>query len=360
MAVDLASGARETLKAFVPQIDKVLADIWDQEQAIDFGFNKFQKEFRQQMLDHARKHNLAPSKRIRSAFVYYGYKLASLPVSQGIWMAGAAIELVHTAILMQDDFMDEDVLRRGMETTNAFFAKQYGHHFGDVMAINTADVVLSMGYELLASCGLNPDRVLDAMKHLQRSINYTAVGQSHDVMMENVKTWDETDVLAVHSAKTGLYTYQNPLFVGAILAGLSEEVKEILKEYAQDGGVAFQIQDDILGVFGETADTGKSADSDLRQGKRTLLVLKTLEMGNTEQVDALKNVLGNKAATAEQVVMAKKAIEESGALKYNKDFAVNLAKKAVRTAEKLRKFDLNSEAIDFIQGVAEYMVVRKV
>ena len=198
------------------------------------------------------------------------------------------------------------------------------------------------------------------MDQMLRGIANTAYGQAYDVTLEMMRNWTEDDVIALHRAKTAIYTYENPLLVGAVLAGLSAEVKRVLSLYAMDGGVAFQLQDDILGVFGSEEETGKSADSDLRQGKCTLLILKALEMGDDEQKKAVEAVWGKMAAGRAGLDLAKRAISESGSLDYSRKLAKAYAKKAAETANRLRGFSLDSEAIDYIQGIAEYMVERKV
>lgn len=351
---DLGQFAREWLQKFVPQIDDRLREIWDGESQNYFGYNLRQKAIAEEMVLHAKAHNLAPSKRIRSAFVYNGYKLGKPKIEEEVWRAAAGIELVHSALLMHDDFMDEDLARRGAETTNAYYSKKFGRHYGDAMAVNTGDMVLNLGFETVTGCGLDDKRVLAALRHLFRTIQNTAYGQAHDVTLGHLVDWMEEDVLAVHQAKTGFYTYENPLLVGAILAGLDNKVIEILKAYAKDGGVAFQLQDDILGVFGEPEKTGKSADSDLLQGKATLLVLKVLDRPE------IRRVWGKKQASQTDLQAAKQAIIDSGSLEYSKQLARELAQRAAKTAEKLRDFDVDMEAVDFIQGVAEYMVDREI
>ncbi len=360
MNTALADAARERLKTFVPVIDKKLKAVWEKELALNSGFSQGQKDLANEMILHAMGHNLAPSKRIRSAFVTVAYELTGRSVPDGVWQAAVAVELVHTALLMHDDFMDEDVLRRGLPTTQAFFAGTYGQHYGDSMAVCVGDLVLALGFETLSRCGLDPALVVEGVTHLQRTIMQTVMGQAHDVHMEFAQSWSEQDVLAVHTAKTSLYTYQNPLMLGAIFARLPQSVRDMLHTYALYGGLAFQIQDDILGVFGDTEKTGKSADSDLRQGKRTLLALKTLELGNIVQKEAFERVWGNKKATVDDVLAAKQAISESGALEYNRQISRDFAQKAVDAAEALRSMDLDGEAIDFLQGVAIYTVERTV
>ena len=273
-----------------------------------------------------------------------------------------AVELVHTALLMHDDFMDQDLVRRGGPTTHIHYANRAkgNKHFGESMAVNAGDAVLCMGYQLLLDCGFELGPTKEAMDQMLRGIANTAFGQAYDVTLEVMEEWTEEDVFVLHRAKTAIYTYENPLLIGAILAELPEGAKKILSEYSMDGGIAFQLQDDILGVFGTEEDTGKSADSDLLQGKCTLLILKTLEMGNKEQKLAVKKVWGKMEASRESLDEAKKAIVESGSLDYSRKVAREFAAKAAKTASKLRKLNLDEEAVDFIQGIAEYMVTRKV
>jgi geranylgeranyl diphosphate synthase type I len=268
------------------------------------------------------------------------------------------VEITHAAILIHDDFMDQDEMRRGGPTTQKYFRDKTGAdmHFCESMAVMEGDALLCIGFELVAdACNL------EATKQMLRTVTHTVYGQVYDIELGRLKTWQEEDVIKLHMAKTGFYTYRNPLFIGAILAGIKDpKIFDLLDSYAMDGGVAFQLQDDILGVYGTPEKTGKSADSDLKQGKCTLMVLKAYEMGNAQQQAAVRKVWGNNEATREELDAAKKAIFDCGAYEYNKKVAQDYARKASETANKLRQFNLNEEAIDYIQGIAEYMVQREV
>jgi geranylgeranyl diphosphate synthase type I len=351
--------AKETLMKFVPLIDEKLKKYWDEEMALNFGYNQKQKELVAKMLTHSQEHNLRPAKRIRAAFVYYGHMLGK-PVAENIWKPAMAVELVHTALLMHDDMMDNDEVRRGQPTTHKFF-ENGDSHYGESMAINTGDAVLELGQELLVNADFEPKLVIKATQKLLRGITNTAWGQAYDITVEKIiDQCSEDDVITVHKAKTAIYTYENPLFIGAILAGMEGDVFDILADYSMDGGVAFQLQDDILGVFGDPEKTGKSANSDLLQEKVTLLILKTLKDGTAEQIENLKKVWGKRTADQIDIDKAKQAIVDSGSLQYSRGISKDYARKAVVTAQKLRELSLNTEAIDFIQGVAEYMVEREV
>lgn len=353
--------ARKTLKDFVSLIDKKLADYWDTELGLEFGMNSKQKALVKEILLHSLEHNLRPAKRIRAAFTYYSYLLQKEGKLTGkIWNACIALELVHTALLMHDDFMDEDIVRRGKPTTHKYFEKEYGKHYGEAMAVTTGDVVLCLGFELLNNSGFEHSRIQKAMSKMLRGIAQTAYGQAYDVTLEKlVNDWEENDIVSVHKAKTSIYTYENPLFIGAYLAGLDDAIFPILHDYAMEGGIAFQMQDDILGVFGDPEKTGKSADSDLLQGKCTLLVLKLFKEGKKSEVEAVMKVWGKRQAPSDEISRAKEAIISSGSLDYSKKISREYAAKAAEHASRLRQFDLNTNAIDFIEGIAEYMIERE-
>lgn len=358
-ATNNGMGAKETLIKFVKVIDQKLETYWQTELDRQFGFNQKQKELVKKMLDHAGEHNLRAAKRIRGAFTYYGYMLGK-PVDDRIWKAAVGVELVQTALLMHDDVMDQDDVRRGQPTTHKFFEEGDPHH-GESMAYTLGDTVLTMGYESVLNSDFETEKVIRATQKLLRGITNTAYGQAYDISLEKMlDRATEDDVIALHKAKTAIYTYENPLFIGAILAGLGSEVLEILHDYSMDGGVAFQLQDDILGIYGAPEKTGKSANSDLLQGKVTLLILKTLRNGSAKQIGDLKKVWGKRSAAPADIEKAKQAIIDSGALEYSRNISRDYARRAVVTAEKLRDLKLNKEAIDFIQGVAEYMVEREV
>lgn len=358
MATNIAQFAKKTLENYVPEVDKYLASYWQKELNRNFGFNPRQKTMVKELLLHSKEHNLRPSKRIRASFVSFGYKLSGQEVTSDVWKAACAIELVHTGILMHDDFMDRDDTRRAGPTTHKFFeGKLKSAHLGEAMAVTVGDAIFWYGFELLNECANS-----EVMSQMIRSCINTAYGQAYDVSLESFVDWTEDDVITLHKAKTAIYTYQNPLFVGALLGGIKDKkVYEILEAYSMDGGVAFQLQDDILGIFGTPEKTGKSADSDLLQGKCTLMVLNVLEHGTEPQKQALKKVWGQMTAKRADLDAAKQAILESGSYDYNKRMAQEYARKAASEAAKLRLLsNLNEEAIDYIQGIAEYMVIRDV
>lgn len=119
------NSAKQKLGEYVKEIDKRLAQYFDQEIALNFGFNDRQKIVIKEMLEHSKEHNLRPSKRLRASFVHYGYQLGGKKADDRVWQSAIGVELVHTALLMHDDMIDQDQIRRGGSTTHKYYEKNW-------------------------------------------------------------------------------------------------------------------------------------------------------------------------------------------------------------------------------------------
>lgn len=349
---------KKTIADFAEIIEPRLEKYWQQEISRNFGFNQHQKDLVKKVLEHAKEHNLRPGKRLRASLVYYGYLLGR-PEDEKIFKAAMAVELVHSALLIHDDFMDQDEIRRGLPTTHKLFA-QGDDHYGASMALNLGDIVLTLGYDLLLDSDFEPALINKATAKLLKTIINTGYGQILDISLEKLSDLNESDAIAVHKTKTALYTYENPLSIGAILAELDQKILDILHDYAMNAGVAFQLQDDILGIIGDSQKTGKSDNSDLLQGKGTLLAIYTLKKGSEAQKQAFKRVWGKRTASDADISAAKQAIMDSGSFAYSKKMSKDYAARAIETITRLNEFDLNPASIEYLKGIAEYMVNRDV
>lgn len=360
--------AKKNLENFVTIIDKRLEQYFDNEIDTAFGVNDKESTLSFMMLQHIKEHNLRPAKRLRGSFIYYAYKMFGGTDEESILEAAMSIELVHTALLMHDDFMDQDDTRRGKPTSHEYYKgihhqdhfKGDAKHYGESMAVMSGDVALCMGYEILGSVKGFPETFrLKALNRLLRGIRNTSFGQSYDVTLESMGEAKEADIIDLHRAKTGIYTYENPLHIGAILAGASEDDLKILTKYADPAGVAFQLQDDILGLFGNPEKTGKPAHSDLRQGKMTLLIIKALQNADENQKKRLLSLWGKHDLTDEEAQDARKIVIDTGSLEYSKRKSIHLARKAQLVAiPMMRKRGWDLVGIDYLDGIAQYMVER--
>lgn len=360
--------AKKKLVEFVGQVDLKLSEHFEAELESVFGASAEEKKLAYLMWSHMKEHNLRPAKRLRGSFIYYGYRLFGGQDLEMAMAASMSIELIHTGLLMHDDVMDRDVVRRGLSTTHKFFEDYHrqngwsgdGEHYGESMAINLGDMALLSGYEILNNLKCDPLYKQRAMKKLLRGVVNTGIGQGVDVTLQVKNEAVEKDIFNLHLGKTAVYTYQTPLQVGALLAGADGDDLLTINEYAIPGGVAFQLQDDILGLFGDPEMTGKSDNSDLSQKKMTLLMVKAMEFGSDVQRGKLKQLWGKEDITEAEADICREIVIKTGSLDYSKEKAVEFAKKSLVAVERLRGMGLDKEAVDYLEGIALYMVEREI
>ena len=359
--------AKVKLMEIVKLVNKELEKYFDKELESVFGVSKKEKELARHMLTHIKEHNLRPAKRLRASFVINGHKLLGGASDKNILPVAMGIELIHTALLMHDDFMDQDGIRRGLLTTHKYYSnyhKREGYrfdpeHYGNTMAVNAGDAALLLGYELISKSNFDPGLKIRALNNTLRGIVNTVFGQAFDVTLEASGKGTEQDVFDLHHAKTAIYTYQNPLHVGTILGGGKENDLELINKYAVPGGVAFQLQDDALGMFGDPVKTGKVANSDLKQGKMTLLILFALKNGNKTQVKRLKEIWGDENLDEKDANDARQIVIDTKSLEHSKKISIEWAKRAQLAIPKMREKRWNRKAIEYLDGIAQYMIERE-
>jgi geranylgeranyl diphosphate synthase type I len=260
------------------------------------------------MVDAYRALAVRGGKRVRAVLVcaaheaFGGDYRAALPAAVGV-------ELLQTYLLIHDDWMDGDEVRRGGPSVHAMLRERYGStRLGDATAILAGDYGAALALEALAETALPAARVLAAVKELARIQGDVVVGQLLDVL-GTARGAAEVEVM--HALKTGSYTIAGPLRLGAILAGASQSALEALDRVAHPLGVAFQLQDDLLGTFGDPARTGKPRGGDLREGKRTALVAEIEDDRSARPL--LDRVLGVADAPDEEVAALIGKLVSSGA-----------------------------------------------
>lgn len=308
-------------------------------------------------------------KRLRGAFVYAGHALfdGKLPESE-ITKAAMAVEMLHAYILMVDDSTDDSELRRGKPSAHVMFRNFHEKsellydrdEYSKFMSVTAGLMGAHQSINLLLEIKADPKAVLRATHNLNSAIVKTAYGQFHDIYTSYLGQATEDDLLFIHKYKSALYTIQNPLQLGSILAGAIDDDLEKISEYAIPLGVAFQLQDDILGVFGNSEITGKPNIDDLAEGKMTLLIQYALKHGNNSQVKALKKVLHNPDMTEQEFNSAKQAIIDSGAYQYNKNKSNELVKQSKQAMLSNFPDKIENEAYKFIIGIADYMIDRDI
>jgi geranylgeranyl diphosphate synthase, type I len=315
-------------------------------------------------LRYVKKFLLAGGKRLRPAFMYYGYLAAGGKEKEKILKASVSVELIHAYLLIHDDIIDNDCRRHNIDTVNYRYQKIAkkipGVHspesFGNSMAIIIGDMVCALGNERIFRSGFEAKLVIEALKKLQGIVSLTVIGQSQDMNLGFKPKATEKNVLDMYENKTARYTIEGPLHLGAALSNASQVLLDSLSAYSIPVGIAFQIQDDILGIFGSEKKLGKPVGSDIEEGKKTLLVIKALENGTEKQRSRLKNILGKRQLRQEEIEEFRQIIIATGALQFAQEKAKKLIDQG-RTAIENKK--INPEAKEFMLGVADYMISRE-
>ncbi|SKC72916.1 polyprenyl synthetase family protein [Krasilnikoviella flava] len=272
-------------------------------------------------------------KRLRAAFCYWSYRAhggaATGPERDAVVRAGAALELFQAAALLHDDVMDASDTRRGEPTAHRAFEARHAdagwagsaERFGTAAAILLGDLCLVACQREIAAAvaDLPADRSSAARALFDAMQTEVVVGQYLDVLVQ-AEPWgldpaaDEERARGVLRAKSARYSVERPLVLGAVLAGTSAAGVEAVSHAGLPLGEAFQLRDDVLGVFGDPSVTGKPAGDDLREGKRTVLVARTLAAAGSADHDLVVARLGDPGLDDTAVERLRGVIAGSGAL----------------------------------------------
>jgi len=205
-------------------------------------------------------------KRLRAVLVMLGYQLAGGVENEEIVKAAVVMELFHLGLLCQDDFMDRDVMRRGVKTINARFADP---HIGNSMAMLAGDYTFGWGIEILSQLNFAPERVNAAIQVWGKYFTRVGYGQA----LDGLDIADDKTILQILEIKSGEYSCVLPLLLGAKLAGADSVLIARLERYAMELGAVFQLRDDWLGMYGDESKTGKPAGKQKENGKKTFATI---------------------------------------------------------------------------------------
>ncbi|MDQ4117669.1 MAG: polyprenyl synthetase family protein, partial [Actinomycetota bacterium] len=303
-------------------MERVLADYLDRRRAEVIGLDPDVAE----LADTLSGFVLGGGKRLRPVFAWWGWRGAggagSGPEAEQVLVAVAALELIQACALVHDDLMDASSTRRGRPTVHVEFARVHdaagwsgpAARFGAAAAILVGDLAQVWADDMLRSAALPAETLARAGEPWRAMRSQVLAGQYLDVLAQASGDASEHGAMRVNRHKTAAYTVERPLHLGAALAGAGPELVGAYRRYGADIGVAFQLRDDLLGVFGDPGVTGKPAGDDLREGKRTALVAMALESATGAQTAVVKRHLGDPHLSEEGVAQLREVITDTGAL----------------------------------------------
>lgn len=351
---------KEYFLPYASEIDKFLARFFQSKIRQSGKITSIASEMWQKLEDF-----IAGGKRIRGGLVKLGYECFKKVDKKKILPVSVAVEITHGAILVHDDVIDSSEFRHNHPTVHKKYEQKYHQmeyvkgsapHYGESMAI-----VVGIGgyYEavfLLAKAQFPEKFKNAAIGELSRFMTETGYGEALDVDLACRPKIKEKDVLTVHTLKTAQYTIVGPLKIGGFLAGAEEQQLKGFEDYGIPVGIAFQLQDDILGMFGNKKILGKPIGDDLKEGKNTLLYTQALKRGNSYQRKKLMSLLGKRDVTVREVEEARKIIKETGSLKYSQELAKKLVEEGKTAVPKITK---NKNLQEVFNSLADFVIERE-
>jgi geranylgeranyl diphosphate synthase type I len=302
-------------------------------------------------------------KRLRPAFAYWGWRGAGGEDSDAIVSAAAALEWLQASALIHDDVMDGSDTRRGRPAVHRQFASRHRREgwegsaeaFGTAAAILLGDLALIWADEMVNTSGLPVEALRRAQPVYDEMRTELMAGQYLDLLAQAMGGHSVERSMTVARYKSAKYTVERPLHFGAALAGAGPEIIRAYTAYGLPLGEAFQLRDDVLGVFGDPSVTGKPAGDDLREGKRTVLIAKALGAATPAQAAVVHRHLGDPALSESGVDELREVIAATGALDETERVIGELTDRAVAA---LDTGGLDDAARDVLRGLAVAATTR--
>ncbi len=296
----------------------------------------------------------AGGKRVRPVIVLTTARMLGGSPAEAIAIPlAAAVEVFHNFTLIHDDIMDKDTMRRGVPTVHVIY--------GEETAILAGDLLFALSFKsisLAGKRGLSPEKIARALEALSEASVKVSRGQAYDMRFEKEKIVSYHDYLDMIYLKTGALIEASAR-LGSIASGAGVEVESLMGDYGTFVGIAFQIRDDILGVFGDPKKTGKPVYSDLRRKKKTILLLYALEHTSGEARKVLERVLEG-SPSEEDLAEAANVIRDSGALDYAMRLAKRYSENAIRIIDDIEGMGIvkDREAATALKELATFVVER--
>lgn len=286
---------------------------------------------------------LRDGKRIRPILFVIGYLGYAKRIAANLYTSALSIELLHDFMLVHDDIIDKSPTRRGKpsmhELLNKYLKDYKNIKFnGQDLSIVVGDVMYATAINAYLSINENMQRKEKALKKFIEATIHTGSGEFIELLngAKSIEKVTKQDINKIYDYKTARYTFSTPLSMGAILAGAKETEINKLFKFGIYLGRAFQIQDDILGMFGKEGKIGKSTLSDLQEAKKTLLIWHAYNYSVRKNKIIIKQILSKNNIARRDLLSMQRIIKEAGSLKYSKDEIANLKQKALKLLSSLK------------------------
>ena len=296
-------------------------------------------------------------KMIRGSMVLFSHDLFSSEKNEELVKVAAALELIHSALLIHDDIMDNDLLRRGKKTIFAQYidqGKENSEHYGKSMAMCVGDMSFFFAYEILSLLKIDQSKKEKLIHLFSQELMQVCLAQMQDISAETAVT--EKEVLSLYKYKTARYTFSLPIIAGALIAEQDWKMLQQLSLFGEYVGLIFQVKDDEIGLFGKEGVIGKPIGSDIKEGKQTLWRVYLQEKMNPEEKNRLKQIFGNNTITTEDIAFVQELVQEKGILD-RIDKLVNTWKKEAEVI--IHRLFISPEKKQQLEKIIDYNITRR-
>ncbi|MBP3580238.1 MAG: polyprenyl synthetase family protein [Clostridia bacterium] len=292
-------------------------------------------------------------KRVRAYLVQLGYEIFAKDVkADKAFLPSLSYELFQTGILAHDDIIDNSETRRFKPSMHMDLG---GGHPGISKSICAGDFGIVAALEIIARSDFDDKTKLRAISHQNKVFVSTIAGELRDIEFSGTTDVQEKDILYMNHLKTAQYTVSGPLVLGAILSGADEKSIQQTEKFGNLVGIAFQIRDDILGMFGDEKKLGKSVTADMCEGKQTVLSAHFINNSSEEDKAAFYKIYGKEASGEKELLAVRELLIKSGSFEYAKSLCESMVNDAAKILEQL---DISNESKNKLLGLLDYMTKR--
>ena len=353
-------GFKDYIKDYIPKINNAIEFIYNKK--LDEVKNPFLKAYYTELKDYF----LTGGKRIRPLLCIATFNAFNAKNDEKIVLPSIGVEFLHNASLIHDDIIDKDNFRRGNPAFHYRFQNYHKNYnlkkmdsidFGNSIGIIGGDSAFFMGLEAFLLSEFDRELNLSAIKYYENAFIEIANGVLIETDMVNRKNLSIEDYIEMISLKTGALL-EKSILIGANYSNVNDEYKSILSTYGINLGIIFQIIDDILGTFGDPKVTGKPTDGDIREGKKTCLLIHAYNKLEDQDAENLNHLIENPNITDEEVQKVKDLFLKADVINLSRALANSFYEEAKISLEKLAPVINNSE-FEFFEDLLNFVTNRK-
>ncbi|MHB1440103.1 MAG: polyprenyl synthetase family protein [Cuniculiplasma sp.] len=335
---------------------KINQSLQDYFQVIIDGVNDREMK---KIVTEIRNYTMNGGKRVRPILIATAFRMFGGRGDE-IYRAAISIELSQSFFLIHDDIMDRSDLRRGFKSFHRKVEEMLGdikdrEHMAESLAIVAGDLAVDYSFDALTRSNFPLTVKFKALQQLVEIIKVTGYGEGLDMFSSAGVKLKMNDLIRLHLRKTAKYTLEGPLLMGSYLAGRDENLNA-LKAYGNLVGLAFQLHDDVIGLFGTQKEIGKPPKSDVNEGKQTLLIIKAMERAEKGEKEFIQKCLDSGDINDHDFERLKEIVKNT----HSYDYSRWLIERFIESGKKyISQIDGNPEQKEFLEWFADYLVSRR-